>query len=65
VEKTRIVKQEKGYYLCQSALKTAIFFKSEKDFSNNHCINSPVADQYHPDTGVLDQKYDRRREKAV
>lgn len=45
--------------------KTAIFFKSEKDFSNNHCFNSPVADQHNPDTGILDQEYDRCGKKAV
>lgn len=65
MEKTEVAKQKLRYYLCQSALKTAIFFKSEKDFSNNYCINSPVSCQYYPDPGFVDQKYDRGGEEAV
>jgi hypothetical protein len=65
VEKTEVVKQKLRYYLCQSALKTAIFFKSEKDFSNNHCINTPVTCQHYPDPDFVDQKYDSRREETV
>ena len=65
MEKTEVAKQKLRYYLCQSALKTAIFFKSEKDFSNNYCINSAVSYQYNPDSGIVDQKYDSGREEAV
>jgi hypothetical protein len=60
-----VVKQDLGYYLCQSALKTAIFFKREKDFSNNYSISSSIPYQHYPYTGIVDQKYDSCGRKTV
>ena len=38
MEKTVLAKQWMGYYLCQTALKTAIPFKREKDIADNFTL---------------------------
>ena len=65
MEKTDAAKQNLRYYLCPIALKTAIFFKREKDFSLNYCIDPGVANWHYPYPDIMDQKYDRGRGKAV
>lgn len=65
MENNAIAKQTLGYYLCQTALKTAIPFKSEKDFSNNHCLNYGFSYWHCADTDLMDQEYDRCRTKTV
>ncbi len=65
MENNAIVKQTLGYYLCRTALKTAIPFKSEKDFSNNHCFNYGFSYRHCADTDLMDQEYDRCRAEAV
>ena len=54
-----------GYYLCQTALKTAIPFKREKDFSYNHSAYFGITRQHHIDPDFVDQKYGEGGRKAV
>ena len=54
-----------GYYLCQTALKTAIPFKSEKDFSYNHSPHFGVPRQHHFDPDLVDQEYGEGGRKAI
>ena len=54
-----------GYYLCETALKTAIPFKSEKNFSYNHSAHFSVSRQYHFDPDFVDQEYGEGGRKAV
>jgi hypothetical protein len=39
--------------------------KREKDFSNNHCVNTCVSHRHHFDPDIVDQKHDRGGGKAV
>jgi hypothetical protein len=52
--KTRI-----GVLSLPVCLKKLPFSSSEKDFSHNYCVDPVVAHQHYPDTGFMDQEYDR------